>query len=64
MKYFDIAISIFLGFFTGILLSDGGDKLYESGIHILLGSIFWLIVLIYLRIPIKAQNNNKKDGIN
>lgn len=51
MKFFEVMTAIILGLFTGVLLSDGGIKLHESGIHILLGCIFWMLVLIYLRIP-------------
>lgn len=52
VRIFEIGISIFLGFFTGVLLSGGGIKLYESGIQILLGCIFWILVFIYLRLPL------------
>ncbi|EAZ84590.1 hypothetical protein [Lysinibacillus fusiformis] len=51
MKILEIMTAIILGFFTGVLLSGGGIKLHESGIHILLGCIFWMLIFIYLRMP-------------
>jgi lipopolysaccharide export LptBFGC system permease protein LptF len=49
-KMLEVLLSIVLGFFSGILLSGGGIHIEESGIHILLGCIFWINVFSYLRI--------------
>ncbi|WP_242064765.1 hypothetical protein [Lysinibacillus sphaericus] len=53
--------AIILGFFTGVLLSDGGIKLHESGIHILLGCIFWMLTFIYLRMPFAKPSRENKE---
>jgi hypothetical protein len=50
IRLFDVLTSIVLGFFSGILLSGNGIHIEESGIHILLGCIFWINVFSYLRI--------------
>lgn len=60
MKYFDIFLAIALGFFTGILVNFGARDVADSGIHILLASIFWLLVMIYLRIPLPAHSKPKE----
>ncbi|MCR8846409.1 hypothetical protein NQ117_22235 [Paenibacillus sp. SC116] len=52
VKVLEIVISIILGFFTGVLLSDSYD-ISVSGLHILLGCIFWMLVFIFLRLPSK-----------
>lgn len=62
MKLFDVMTAISLGFFTGVLLSGGGIKLHESGIHILLGCIFWMLTFIYWRMPsLKTTRENKEN---
>lgn len=48
-KGLEILIAVMLGFFTGILLSGNGMHVQESGIHILLGCIFWLLVFSYIK---------------
>ncbi|MDR6880778.1 hypothetical protein J2X61_002527 [Bacillus sp. 3255] len=48
-RLLEVFISIVLGFFSGILLSGNGIHIEESGIHILLGCIFWINVFMYLR---------------
>ncbi|QYR21427.1 hypothetical protein KZ483_27805 [Paenibacillus sp. sptzw28] len=50
VKLLEIIVSIVLGFFSGILLSGNGNEIPESGIHIMLGCIFWMLVFIYLRL--------------
>ena len=61
MKILEVMTAIILGFFTGILLSDGGIKLHESGIHILLGCIFWMLTFIYLRMPSSKPSRENKE---
>lgn len=64
MRIFEVMTAIFLGFFTGVLLSEGGIKLHESGIHILLGCIFWMLIFIYLRMPFSKRTKvNKENSI-
>ena len=53
-KLMDLIFAIGAGFFSGVLVSGGGQNLDESGVHILLGCIFWLLVLFYFkRVPEK-----------
>jgi len=61
LKFLDVMTAIILGFFTGVLLSDGGIKLHESGIHILLGCIFWMLAFIYLRMPFAKPSREYKE---
>ncbi|SDS13326.1 hypothetical protein SAMN05444162_0807 [Paenibacillaceae bacterium GAS479] len=49
LKLLEITICIALGFFTGVWLSGGGNHLQESGIEIILSSLFFLLALIYLK---------------
>ncbi|CAH1214880.1 hypothetical protein PAECIP111893_03862 [Paenibacillus plantiphilus] len=53
IKLIEIIACIALGFFSGILLSGNGIHISESGIHILLGCIFWALILIYLKLEKK-----------
>ncbi len=48
-KVLEVLICIVLGFFSGLLLSGTGRHIEESGIHILLGCIFWISVFTYLK---------------
>ncbi|MGU3472312.1 hypothetical protein ACLBWT_14345 [Paenibacillus sp. D51F] len=48
-KALEVLIAIILGFFTGILLSGNGIHVRESGIHILLGCIFWMLTFSYIK---------------
>ncbi|MGC5774663.1 hypothetical protein [Paenibacillus pabuli] len=47
-RLLEILLAVVLGFFTGVLLSGGGVDISESGIHILLGCILWVLILNYL----------------
>lgn len=53
---FEIGMVLVVGFFTGIFLSGGGIDLRDSGIYIILSCIFWLLVLIYLKLSSTDQS--------
>lgn len=48
-KLLEVLICIVLGFFSGILLAGTGRDVADSGIEILLGCIFWILVFSYIR---------------
>jgi len=58
-KLLELLVSNALGFFTGVLFSDGGIHLHESGIHILLGCILWNLIFLYFKLPNKNESPKK-----
>lgn len=59
-KLIEVLFAIVLGFFTGVLLSGNGIDIQESGLQIVLGCIFWILVFIYLRLPSSEREENSK----
>lgn len=59
-KLIEVLFAIVLGFFTGILLSGNGIDIKESGLQILLGCIFWILVFIFLRLPFSEKEEKSK----
>ncbi|USB33664.1 hypothetical protein [Paenibacillus sp. YPG26] len=55
LKLLQLVLSIALGFFTGILLSGNGIDIQDSGVQILLGCILWILIFIYLRLPLEKK---------
>lgn len=48
-KLLEVIICIVLGFFSGVMLSGTGRNVSDSGVEILLGCIFWILVFSYLK---------------
>ncbi|SFS75915.1 hypothetical protein SAMN05428962_2684 [Paenibacillus sp. BC26] len=48
-RLLEILICLMLGFFTGITLSGNGIHIQESGVHILLGCILWVLIFTYFK---------------
>lgn len=55
-RLLEVLISIVLGFFSGVFLSGGGINIADSGIHILLGCIFWITAFSYISSWNRNQN--------
>lgn len=43
-KLLELLVCLMLGFFTGILMSGNGSHIQESGVHIILGCILWILI--------------------
>jgi len=49
LKLLEVLICIILGFFTGVMFAGTGRNVTDSGVEILLGCIFWILVFSYIR---------------